>query len=151
VGAGPCLGELEGQARALGVHHRVTFTGKRQDVPQILRVCEIMVHPSLAEGIPLAVQEGMAAGLPLVGTNVDGTPEVVLHERTGLLVEVNDVPGLVQAMRRLLADPDLGRRLGAAGRHLIETKLSAARVTRQLEDVYQRVHGRFHARRQGRA
>lgn len=146
LGDGPCRNDLQMQVGALKLSAHVIFAGIRTDVPDVLRGCEIMVHPSLAEGIPLGAQEGMAAGLPVVGTNVDGTPEVVVHEQTGLLVPVNDVPQLSKAMIRLLSDRPLAQRLGAAARTLITTRLSASRVTRQVEQVYLRVHRDFHAR-----
>lgn len=151
VGDGPCRAQAQLRARELGIAEHVIFTGIRADVPQILRACEMMVHPSLAEGIALGMQEGMAAGLPVIGTDVDGTPEVILNEQTGLLIPVNDRPALAGAMQRLLADTALARRLGASARTLIETKLSAERVTRQLENTYLRVHGEFPRNRRGRA
>ena len=151
LGDGPCREAAQERARELGIAEHVIFAGNRADVPQILGACELMVHPSLAEGISLGMQEGMAAGLPVIGTDVDGTPEVVVHGKTGLLVPVNDGPALTRRCRRLLAERGFARGLGAAARELIEGKLSAERVTRQLEATYIRVHGEFGRHRHGRA
>jgi glycosyltransferase involved in cell wall biosynthesis len=151
LGDGPCRPQLEDQVRALGLARHVIFAGIRDDVPQVLKACDFMVHPSLAEGIALGIQEGMAAGVPVIGTDVDGTPEVVKHEETGLLIPVNDVPALSAAMRRLLADRAMAARLGGNARALIVRHLSAPTVTRHLETVYRRVHGAYHAGRNGQA
>ena len=139
VGDGVLRGDLEQQARELGIAGNVVFTGIRRDVPDLLRVSEFLVHPSLAEGIALAIYEGMAAGLAVVGTSVDGTPEVVTHERTGLLVPPKDVDALAAAMLRLLRDRELATRMGAAARELMAGDYSLSRATRRLEDYYRRL------------
>jgi glycosyltransferase involved in cell wall biosynthesis len=139
IGDGPLRGALEQEARELGIGPNVVFTGKRKDVPSLLRVCEFMVHPTLAEGIPLAVYEGMAAGLAVVGTDVDGTPEVVRHEQTGLLVQPKDVPALSAAILRMLANPAEAKAWGDAARKLMATDYSIAHATGQLEAYYARM------------
>jgi glycosyltransferase involved in cell wall biosynthesis len=139
IGDGPLRGALEQEARELGIADNVIFTGKRKDVPALLRIGEFMVHPTLAEGIPLAVYEGMAAGLAVVGTDVDGTPEVVRHEQTGLLVQPKDVPALSAAICRLLANPAASKAYGDAARKLMETDYSIAHATSQLEAYYERM------------
>ncbi|RIL07165.1 MAG: hypothetical protein DCC71_04110 [Proteobacteria bacterium] len=139
IGEGPLRPALEQEARDLGIAANVTFTGKRKDVPALLRISEFQVHPTLAEGIPLAVYEGMAAGLAVVGTDVDGTPEVVRHEQTGLLVPPKDVTALTAAILRLLENPAESRAWGAAARELIETDYSIERATGQLEAYYERM------------
>ena len=139
LGDGILMEPLKAEVQERGLAANVTFTGIRRDVPEVLRITEFMVHPSLAEGIPLAVYEGMAAGLAIVGTDVDGIPEVVTHERTGLLVQPKDVDALAAAILRLLRDPELTRRLGKAARELMEEEYSLAHATAQLEDYYERL------------
>ncbi len=136
VGDGILREALENEARDLGIAANVIFTGIRRDVARLLKISEFMVHPSLAEGIPLAVYEGMAAGLAVVGTRVDGIPEVVTHEETGLLVEPKDIPALSQAILRLLHDRPLNARLGRAAHTLMAQSYSLDYATGQLEAYY---------------
>lgn len=95
---------------------RVKFLGYRPDVPDVLRAADIFTLPSHREGMPRSVIEAMMAGLPVVGTDIRGTREEVVPEETGLLVPVNDASALAAALNRLVADADLRRRWGAAGR-----------------------------------
>jgi glycosyltransferase involved in cell wall biosynthesis len=124
----------------------VTFTGVRADVPKILAALDLFVLPSLWEGMPNAVLEAMAAGLPVVATAVGGTPEVVMDGVTGLLVPPQDPSALAQAIERLLRDPDLRRTMGRAGRRRVEQHFDVRETVRQVEDLYEtllREKGRF--------
>ena len=76
----------------------------------------MLVQPSRADNLPLAVLEAMAAGLPVVGTRVGGIPELVVDGETGVLVEPEDPPALAEALDSLAASPELRRELGRAGR-----------------------------------
>jgi glycosyltransferase involved in cell wall biosynthesis len=118
VGDGPLRPALTGQAQALGLTSRLRFVGwaGREDMPDLLRRADIFVFPSRDEGMPNAVLEAMATGLPVVATRISGNEEVVVDGQTGLLVPPDDPDALAGALARLLADRPLGRSLGAAGR-----------------------------------
>ena len=116
VGDGKLRGALEEDARRRGIAGRVRFTGLRSDVEDLLPAADLFVLPSLLEGLPNAVLEAMASGLPVVATDVDGVGEAVIDGVTGTLVPPADSGALGAAIEDLLADPARRRSLGAAGR-----------------------------------
>jgi glycosyltransferase involved in cell wall biosynthesis len=141
---------LEAEARALGVADRVRFLGHREDVPELLALCDLFVLPSLYEGLPLSVLEAMAAGRPVVATAVGGTDEAVLHGETGLLVPAGAASALGDAIRALLADPERAARMGEAGGSRACREFSVTRMIAQVTGVYEELLDR-HARRRVRA
>ena len=100
VGEGREEATLKRQAHALGIAERVRFLGHRNDVPDLLAVCDVFVLPSLYEGLPLSVLEAMAAAKPVVATAIDGTTEAVVPGVTGLLVPPADPARLAGAILR---------------------------------------------------
>lgn len=116
LGGGSCLADLQHLVRDLGIQHHVLFPGFCPRVEAWLNIADVFVLPSLYEGLPLAVAEAMASGCAVVATAVDGTPEMIEDGVNGLLVTSGDPDGLTTAMMRLLADPCLRQRLGAAAR-----------------------------------
>jgi len=111
AGDGPDRHRLEGLARG---NVRVQFLGHRDDTHRLLVACDLLVLPSLFEGLPVSVLEAMAASKPVVATRIPGTEEAVVDGDTGLLVPPADPPALARAITALLVDPALARRLGAA-------------------------------------
>jgi glycosyltransferase involved in cell wall biosynthesis len=105
---------LESQVESTGMTAHVHFLGERRDVTPILKNLDVGALSSDWEGMPLFVLECMTTRTPVVATNVGGLPEVVEHDRTGLLVPPRDSAALAEAISRILADPALGRRLAAA-------------------------------------
>lgn len=116
VGDGTLRGELEARARELGIAGSVLFTGFRSDVPRVLDAIDVLVLPSLYEGMPLTAIEASAMARPVVASAVDGTPEVVRNGVTGLLVPPAHPRALARALSALLGDPEARRRMGDAGR-----------------------------------
>jgi glycosyltransferase involved in cell wall biosynthesis len=124
VGDGPDREMLSEQIRRLGLGERVHLLGlrTRQEIVDLMRESTVLVAPSVPsqsgrrEGIPVVLMEGMACGLPVVASDLSGIPELVEHERSGLLSPPGDVGGLVQALDRLQADPDLCQQLGRGAR-----------------------------------
>ncbi|MDI6794277.1 MAG: glycosyltransferase [bacterium] len=98
VGDGPQRKELEELSVKLGISQKVKFLGQRRDVPDILSCLNVFVLPSLYEGLPNAVLEAMACGLPVIGTDVEGTNEVVVDGETGILVPPKDPARLAGAI-----------------------------------------------------
>ncbi len=117
VGGGDDAERLGALARRLGVSQYVTFTGELTDdqLRELYKSCSLFVMPSEAEGFGIVFLEAMAYGKPVIGGAHAGTPSVVKHGETGLLVERTDINGIAQAIIRILNDEDLRLRLGRAG------------------------------------
>jgi glycosyltransferase involved in cell wall biosynthesis len=136
VGDGPLLPALRARAKSLGVGNHLHFLGRRDDVPELLGAADLFVLPSRFEGLPLAVLEAMAAGLPVVGTQVCGTQEAVADGRTGQLVPPDDPPALANAITALLSQPALAARFGAAGQQRFARLFGAGRMAQETADLY---------------
>jgi len=113
AGDGPLRADLAAQAQGLKIADRVHLLGARNDVADILPAFDVFALPSQTEGLSIALLEACATGLAIVATKVGGNPEIVHHGDTGLLVEVDDGPGLGAALETLLDDAALRARLGA--------------------------------------
>jgi glycosyltransferase involved in cell wall biosynthesis len=122
AGDGPQRAELEAEVLRLGVGDDVSLLGDRDDVPELLAAADVFVLPSRSEAMPMSVLEAMAAGLPVIASEVGGVPELVLAGKTGLLVEPGRPDALALAIQCLGADPALRRRMGEAGRRRAETE-----------------------------
>lgn len=133
-GAGSWRGALEQRARETGIDAR--FHGFVPDVHERLTQLDVLVQPSRADTLPLAVLEAMAAGLPVVGTRVGGIPELVADAETGLVVEPESPPALAAALDELAADPARRAELGRNGRERAATLFSPQVVTRRTVELY---------------
>lgn len=118
LGEGELRREIEREARAAGVGDRVFLAGLQPDARAALPAVDALVVTSHWEGLPLAVLEALAAGVPVVATSVRGVRELLTHGRDGLLVPAGDAAALAGALRRVLDDAGLARRLAAAGSEL---------------------------------
>jgi glycosyltransferase involved in cell wall biosynthesis len=127
--------ELEREAEQLGIRERVEF-GFHEDVPALLETLDVVALPSWTEGLPLVLLEAMARGRPVVATPVGGTPELVTDGETGLLVPPRHPEALAEALRRVLDDPELARRLGEAARARVAERFTAAEQTRRVLEIY---------------
>ncbi len=136
LGDGSLREELGKQAAALGIGEAVRFVGFQPNVPDWLAMADFTVLPSLHEGLPLVAIESLAAGRPMIATAVDGTPEVVLHERTGLLVPPCEAAPLAHAIRRMLGSAELRRRFARAGREWVLEHFTRERQMRDTQDLY---------------
>jgi glycosyltransferase involved in cell wall biosynthesis len=141
AGDGPLRQALETQARELGVAERCVFLGERDDVPQLLAAADLVVLPSLFEGLPVSVLEAMAAERPVIATAIGGTDEAITTEVTGLLVPPRDPSALAAAIHRLQADPATAGRLAAAGRARVERSFSADAAAREIMRIYDEAVG----------
>jgi glycosyltransferase involved in cell wall biosynthesis len=110
--------------------------GYQRNVADWLAVADVSVLPSFYEGLPLAAIESQAAGRPVVATDVDGTPEVVVHGQTGLIVPPGDAAALTAAVCRLLGDPDERARLARAGRARVIALFDQRQQVRRTQDLY---------------
>ena len=133
-------GEEEEHLRSLaadaGIASRVHLLGFRSDTPDILAAADLFVMPSLSEGLPLALVEAMATGLPIIASEVGGIPEVVARDREAMLVPAASPPALAAAIRSLLADPARRLALGAAAQRRAYRDFSVATMCDAYEALY---------------
>ncbi len=136
VGDGPERARLVALARELGLSDRALFVGGRHGVPQILAALDAFALCSIAEGLPLAVLEAMAAGLPVVATAVGGVPTALTHGYTGFLVPSGDAEALAARLTALRDNPALAAQMGRYGRKVTLQRYSAARMVERYMDLY---------------
>jgi glycosyltransferase involved in cell wall biosynthesis len=140
VGEGDLREPLVRQAADLGVDGSVRFLGARTDVPELLQVMDVFALSSLWEGLPLVLLEAMAAGVPVVSTRVGGIPEVIRHERDGLLVPPSDAGLLAAALVRVLTAPSFADGLQQSAAAIVKARYRIEDVASRHESVYARVH-----------
>ena len=131
--------QLRGHADDLGISDRIVFAGARPDAARVLAAADVVALPSWTEGLPMVVLEAMALGRAVVATPVGGTPEVVLDGETGLLVPPRDSEALADALRRVLEDDDLRRRLGEAGQRRVAESFTADTMSHEVLAIYDEV------------
>lgn len=141
VGDGIERQRLEALAERLGVTDRIRFAGFSQAPWEHADGSWAYIHPSLSEGLPLAVMEAMMRGLPVVATSAGGVPELVSHENTGLLVKPGDAQDLARGIMRVLENPTLRRRLGANARGFAQNNLQKRRAIDAYFNLYERSAG----------
>lgn len=126
AGEGPLKNELALASHKLGLRDRVVFRGwlERDHLPAVYEQADVFVLPSRDEGMPNAMLEAMAAGLPVIGSKVSGLDEVVIDDETGLLVPVEDADALAHALRTVIEDRDYTFKLGQAARERVVTQFS---------------------------
>lgn len=135
LGGGPDAGYVSGLAAALGSN--VSMLGHRDDVMAVLDAADVVLHTPETDALPTTLIEAAAAGAPVVATAIGGIPEIVVHERTGLLLATDSRPGAVaDALARVLGDSPLRTRLGAAARARFELRFAADRWARRLRSIY---------------
>lgn len=139
VGDGPARGALEAEADRLGLSSAVRFLGSRTDVPDLLALADLLVHPSTEEGFCNALIEAMAAGKPVVATDVGGNAEAVVSGETGWIVPARDPERLAAATIDVLARPDRGRAMGEAGRRRVRDRFDRRLMVQQYEALYARL------------
>ncbi len=136
VGGGELEDDLLRETRALGLDRRFVLLGERGEAREFLAGLDVFVLPSLWEGLPIVLIEAAALGKPIVATSVDGTREIIADGETGLLVPAGDPEALAAAVRRLLDDPALAARLGAAARETIPPRFSLEAMIAGYTDLY---------------
>ncbi|HEY3242023.1 MAG TPA: glycosyltransferase [Phycisphaerae bacterium] len=136
VGDGPYREHIERAARRGGLADAVLFLGSRGDVSQLLPLADVFAFPSRTEGLPNALLEALAAGCPIVTTDVPGCRDIIRHEVTGLLVPRGDVRRLSDAIAKLLVDRRLGQSLGQAAALDAVERFSLNRMLSQYVELY---------------
>ncbi|MBX7165487.1 MAG: glycosyltransferase family 4 protein [Pirellulales bacterium] len=141
VGDGVLRTELQSQIDRAGLHEYFQFTGlvPPTRIPELIAGVDLVVHASLREGLARVLPQAMLVGRAVVSYDIDGAREVVLPDRTGILLRPRDVAGLALAIEQLAADPERRARYGAAGRELCRDRFSHDRMTDELRALYARL------------
>lgn len=134
-GGGPLKEHLEALAARLGVGDQVKLLGVRRDIPELARAADLFLLPSLQEGLPVALMEAMAAGLPAVCSDIRGDRDLIRAEQGGLLCRPEDADGFAAAILRLKGSPELRRRMGEHNRQAVE-EFSTRRVLEEMRQIY---------------
>ena len=138
-GEGPELETLAARARRAGVAESVHFLGRSSDPLAALRGADVFVHPSLAESFPYAILEAMAAGAPIVASDVGGIGEALQDGESGLLVPAGSVPALTEALGELLEDPRRREAMGSAARRRVQRLFTREAMIDRLVGVYHEI------------
>lgn len=139
VGDGPEMGNLKARAEAAGIAGSVSFPGIRTETPELLALMDVFAFPSHWEGLPGALIEAMAAGVPIVATDVAGNEELIEDGKTGLLVPGEHPPSLARSIGALLYDPDRAAELGRAAREEAHRRFTTDRLIADMEALYAEV------------
>lgn len=141
VGEGPLCSQVEQSVERTGLNDRVAMLGARIDIPELLVASDLFVLPSRWEGLPLTIIEAMMAGLPVVASHVGGVAELVEDGVTGFLVPSEAPAALAEALRKLLEDSELRKRMGKAGREKALQDFTLDRMLAETKKAYDEVLG----------
>jgi glycosyltransferase involved in cell wall biosynthesis len=139
VGEGVCRAQMERIVAGLGIQDYVEFLGSRTDVVDLLQQSWGFVMPSRWEGMPNALLEAMACGLPCVATRVSGSEDIISDGVNGLLVTPEQPAEMAQALRRILEDAELAQSLGWAGRATVVRDYQLTTIVEQCLELYRRL------------
>ncbi|MCD6460213.1 glycosyltransferase [bacterium] len=136
IGTGPLKNELEQLSVDLGINENTVFLGFLDNPAKYLEQSDIFVLPSLWEGMPVALMEAMACGLPCIASDVGGVGELIDNNISGILVKPKDIDALYESMLRLISSPDERAKLGEGARKKISNCYSKKNMINQLEQIY---------------
>jgi len=138
IGGGVWREKIEGQIAAAGLSEKFRLVGlvRPEEIAKLLHSSDLLVHPSLREGLARAIPQAMLCGKPVVSFDIDGAREVVIEGQTGFLVAAGDVGGLAEAQGRLLRDAGLRKRMGEAGRQLCGREFDCELMVDKIERLY---------------
>ncbi len=138
-GQGPLQGAIRERVEQWGMTHAVRFAGFRDDLDTILSCLDLVVHPAHMEGLGVSLLQAAAAGVPLVGYEAGGVPEIVREGVSGRLISCGDVQGLADAAVDMLTNPEQALELGKGGQVLVEREFSVAAMVRAYKELYREV------------
>jgi glycosyltransferase involved in cell wall biosynthesis len=136
VGDGAIRSELEALTTKLNLSDKVSFLGTRRDIPALLRLSDIKVMPSYWEGLPVSAIEAMAAGVPVIASDVEGLNEVVRDNVTGILIPPGNPEMLAKAIFRCVANPQLSEEMGKNGRKIATRDFSRQRMITSYKQLF---------------
>ncbi len=137
AGDGPLRPDLEQMVQESGLDSVVQFLGFREDIESIYDAVQILLQPSLREGMPMTTLEAMAGQVAIVATKVGALPDVIQSGVNGLLVDTHDVQGMTAAVAQLLDNPDQAARMAAQGRADVIARYGSQTMARSYLNLYQ--------------
>ena len=138
-GKGPLSGALKDQVKKSGLKQHVTFTGFRNDLEKWIGCLDLVVHPADIEGLGVSLLQAAAAGVPIVASRAGGMPEIVHHEKNGLLIEPGDTKALSLAIQQIIDDQSLRKSMQVMGPKLVARYFSLTSMVDGNLQIYQRV------------
>jgi len=136
VGEGELRDALHHMAIDLGVEQACRFMGVREDIADILAAVDVVVLPSSSEGFPFVLLEALAMGCPVVASRVNGIPELIENQKTGLLVSPRDPHALMVAIREVLSNPTAAAKMGAEGRAVVRERFTVDRMVANTTAIF---------------
>jgi len=127
---------LKKEVEIAGMQDKISFIGMRSDIPEILSITDLFVLPSLREGLPLALLEAMATGIPVIATSVGSNPEIVTDGINGFLVPPKDSDALAQKINEALLNMERAKRLGREGQNTVERSFTVEQMVNKYEQLY---------------
>jgi len=124
----------------LKIENNVRFLGFRNDISEILQITDIFVLSSLWEGLGRSLTEAMYMNKPVIATSVEGVPEIVKHEKTGILVKPKDIRGIAQAIKKLIGNPTIMEQLGTNAHSLVVKIFSAEKMVSEIDLIYKKFY-----------
>ncbi|MBN2412544.1 glycosyltransferase family 4 protein [candidate division KSB1 bacterium] len=137
AGEGPLLDEIKTYCAENDLTGKVHLLGFQDKINELMKAFDCLVLPSLWEGFGIVLIEAMAAGKPVITTNVSSMPEIVVNRETGLIVPVNDVQSLTEAILEIMQKPGLARKWGEQGRQRVMEKFTIDRMLDELESLFE--------------
>jgi glycosyltransferase involved in cell wall biosynthesis len=141
VGDGLLRSSLEAEVREKGLEDNFVFAGliDPEEVPKHLAAANLLVHTSLREGLPRALPQALLTGTPVVAVDLDGSPEVIQHQKTGLLVPADEPAALVAAVCRMIEEPEFAARTAQAGHQLVLKTFPTEIMVKSILDIYSQI------------
>jgi glycosyltransferase involved in cell wall biosynthesis len=135
VGDGILRPEVEKLIRQLGLDNKIDLLGWRRDIPEIMKCINVLVLTSLWEGVPRVLPQAMSLGIPIVATEVDGTPEAVQNGVNGFVLLPGDIEGIAKKIIYLITHPEKARDMGEKGKRLVN-EFDIWKMMNQQEQLY---------------
>ncbi|SDO93407.1 N-acetyl-alpha-D-glucosaminyl L-malate synthase BshA [Halobacillus aidingensis] len=139
VGDGPEYSECHQLVQQLGLDDRVLFLGKQENVSELLSISDLKLLLSEKESFGLVLLEAMACGVPCIGTNIGGIPEVIDHGETGFIAELGNVEQISYFATKVLEDKDLHQTMAERSKRVVHDKFATNTILRQYETLYEQV------------
>jgi glycosyltransferase involved in cell wall biosynthesis len=136
IGDGPLRERLTDHAKSLGIEKNIRFTGFKTCIAELLQIMDVYVCTSISEGLSLSILEAMAAGKPVIATNVGGNPEIIAHGDNGFLVPAKSAAELSAGLIMMLRDKQLAKRLGVKGQQNVQEKFSREEMINKYQRLY---------------
>jgi len=139
VGDGPLRTRLEEFVKKNNLSNNIVFLGRVDDIRTTMKDGDVYVRPSITDGMPYGILEAMAAGLPVIATNIAGTPDIIIHGKTGHLIKCGDAKKLASAILDLLENPNYMENLAKNGLKFVTSKYGWQDVYKSYENCYQKL------------